>query len=49
MKSSEQKRALDVAVKAARAAGALMEKNIHQPKKINAATQHDLKLELDVQ
>jgi myo-inositol-1(or 4)-monophosphatase len=49
MKPSELKRALDVAVKAARATGALMKKNLHQPKKINAASQHDLKLELDVQ
>jgi myo-inositol-1(or 4)-monophosphatase len=48
MKPSQQKRALDVAVKAARAAGALMKKNFHGPKKINAATQHDIKLELDV-
>jgi myo-inositol-1(or 4)-monophosphatase len=48
MKPSEQKRALDVAVKAARAAGGLMKKNFHEPKKINEVTQHDIKLELDV-
>src|SRR5882724_6554094 len=48
MKSSEQERALDVAVKAARAAGALMRKNFHLPKKTNEVTQHDIKLELDV-
>src|ERR1043165_760591 len=48
MKPSEQKRALAVAVKAARAAGALMKKNFHEPKKINETSQHDIKLELDV-
>lgn len=49
MKPSEQKRALDVAIKSARAAGALMKKHFHEPKRINAATQHDLKLQLDVE
>ncbi|HTD66851.1 MAG TPA: inositol monophosphatase family protein [Candidatus Limnocylindria bacterium] len=48
MKSSEQKRALDVAVKAARAAGGLMKKNFHEPKKVNEMAQYDIKLELDV-
>src|SRR6266550_1262917 len=48
MKSSEQKRALGVAVKAARAAGALMKKHFHEPKKVTETTQHDIKLELDV-
>jgi myo-inositol-1(or 4)-monophosphatase len=48
MKPSELKRALDTAVKAARAAGGLMKKNFHEPKKINETTQHDIKLELDV-
>ncbi len=48
MKSSQQKRALDVAIKAARAAGALMKKNFHGPKKTNEITQFDIKLELDV-
>jgi myo-inositol-1(or 4)-monophosphatase len=48
MKPSEQNRALNAAVKAARAAGALMRKNRYLPKKVNDATQHDLKLELDV-
>lgn len=48
MKSSELKCALDVAVKSARAAGALMKKNFHLPKKINETTQYDIKLELDV-
>src|SRR5438552_11158762 len=48
MKPSQQKRALDVAVKAARTAGALMIKNFHEPKKINETAQYDIKLELDV-
>lgn len=49
MRPAEQKRAFNLAVKAARAAGALMRKNFDQLKKVNEATQHDLKLELDVQ
>ena len=48
MKSSEQKRALKTAVQAARAAGALLMKNFHLPKKINETAQYDIKLELDV-
>ena len=48
MKKSEQRRALVAAVAAARAAGALMRKNLHAPKKINEETLHDIKLELDV-
>ncbi len=48
MKPSDQNRALDVAVKAARAAGALMKKNFHEPKKVNEMAQYDIKLELDV-
>jgi myo-inositol-1(or 4)-monophosphatase len=48
MKPSELKRALAVAVVAARAAGALMRRNARVPKRINLATQHDIKLELDV-
>ncbi len=48
MKSSEQKRALACAVKAARAAGKVMRQNQWASKKINSATQHDIKLELDV-
>jgi len=39
---------LTVAVKAARAAGGLMRKNFHAPKRINEEIQHDIKLELDV-
>jgi myo-inositol-1(or 4)-monophosphatase len=48
MKPSEQKRALNVAVKAAKAVGALMKKNFHLPKKVNETAQFDIKLELDV-
>jgi myo-inositol-1(or 4)-monophosphatase len=48
MTGIETKRALNTAVDAARAAGALMKKNFHSPKKVNEATQHDIKLELDV-
>ena len=47
MKLSEQQRALRAAVAAARSAGAIMAKNLRLPKKINATTQHDIKLELD--
>ena len=36
------------AVKAARSAGELMRRHLRSPKKINSATQHDIKLELDV-
>ncbi len=48
MISSEQRRALAAAVAAARAAGQIMRDNLRSPKKVNQATQHDLKLELDV-
>jgi myo-inositol-1(or 4)-monophosphatase len=40
--------ALFCAVQAARAAGKVMRANLRSTKKINAATQHDIKLELDV-
>lgn len=40
--------ALAVAVTAARAAGRLMEANHFSPKRVNEATRHDIKLELDV-
>ena len=40
--------ALRCAVQASRAAGKLMRANLRSAKKINAATQHDIKLELDV-
>ncbi len=48
MKLSELKRALAAAVTAARASGKLMRLNLRAVKKINEATQHDIKLELDV-
>jgi myo-inositol-1(or 4)-monophosphatase len=48
MKLTEQKRALDCAVRAARAAGKVMRQNLWLPKKVNSTTQHDIKLELDV-
>lgn len=48
MNATEQKKALAVAIKAARAAGQMMRDNLRETKKINEATQHDIKLELDV-
>ena len=39
---------LEVAIKAARAAGALVRENFGQPLKVNVEEAHDLKLELDV-
>lgn len=48
LKPPEQRRALTAAVRAARAAGQLMRRNWRVPKKIDRATRHDLKLELDV-
>jgi len=42
------KDALQSAISAARAAGEIMRRNLRAPKKINEATQHDIKLELDV-
>jgi len=42
-------KALPVAVAAARAAGALMRKNLRAKKQVNEVTAHDIKLELDVQ
>ena len=42
------KQAEKVAVRAARVAGVLMSRNLRSKKKINSATQHDIKLELDV-
>ncbi len=46
--SQELKKALDVAVKAAKAAGKLMRANWHVPKRVNFTDAHDIKLELDV-
>lgn len=48
MKPSQSTKALQCAVAAARAAGKMMRDNFHSPKKVNSATQHDIKLELDV-
>ncbi|HXI70454.1 MAG TPA: inositol monophosphatase family protein [Verrucomicrobiae bacterium] len=48
MKSVSLKLALATAVKAARAAGKIMRANWHQPKHVNSAEAHDIKLELDV-
>lgn len=48
MKQSELKKALTVAVRAAAAAGKLMRQNLRAIKKVNVATSHDIKLELDV-
>jgi myo-inositol-1(or 4)-monophosphatase len=44
----DPKRALACAVKAARAVGKLMRKNLNSEKKINSTTAHDIKLDLDV-
>jgi myo-inositol-1(or 4)-monophosphatase len=48
MKNISLKTALAAAVKAARAAGKVMHANWHQPKRVNSAKAHDIKLELDV-
>ena len=48
MKPTELKRALFTAAEAARAAGQLMRRNLHAAKKVHLATQHDIKLDLDV-
>lgn len=45
---SEQKEALAEAVRAARAAGALMRRNSLVVKQVNSSSRHDIKLELDV-
>ena len=47
MKKSELRRALTATVRAARAAGKLMRQNLHLTKRVNLATSHDIKLELD--
>jgi myo-inositol-1(or 4)-monophosphatase len=49
MKTVSLKSALTVAIKAARAAGKVMRANWHKPKRVNSASAHDIKLELDVQ
>src|SRR4051812_1147285 len=48
MTKKNQDQALSVAITAARSAGKLMRANFHSVKTVNEATQHDIKLELDV-
>ena len=48
MKPINHKNALACAVEAARAAGRMMRDNLRSTKKVNEATPHDIKLELDV-
>jgi len=48
MKKVEYARALKTALAAARAAGALMRKNLDAVKKVNLRATHDIKLDLDV-
>jgi len=48
MKSSQINAALDSATQAARAAGDLMRTHLRRTKKVNEATPHDIKLDLDV-
>lgn len=48
MKLSDLNSALTCAVLAAQAAGQILRQNHRAPKRIDAATQHDIKLELDV-
>ncbi|MCL5096509.1 MAG: inositol monophosphatase [Candidatus Omnitrophica bacterium] len=47
-KPAATKPMLAAAVKAARSAGELMQRNLHAAKKVTEAVQHDIKLELDV-
>jgi len=48
MKSSEEKRALQCAERAARAAGKVIRDNLRATKVVSSSSQHDIKLELDV-
>lgn len=48
MRTPSGTQALNHAVRAARAAGGLMRRNLRATKRINSVTQHDIKLELDV-
>jgi myo-inositol-1(or 4)-monophosphatase len=48
MNKAEYRRALKCALTAARAAGALIRKNLNTTKKVNARASHDIKLDLDV-
>lgn len=47
-KTMNSTKALSTAVRAARAVGTLMRKQLHKTKRANEVTQHDIKLELDV-
>ena len=49
MTVKEKKQLLATAVKAAHAVGDIMRRNLMAVKKINEATQRDIKLELDLQ
>lgn len=49
MKSAQLRSSLETAVAAARDTGALMRKHLRRTKKVNDATRHDIKLDLDVQ
>src|SRR4051812_1575812 len=48
MKSSEKKRALQCAERAARAVGKVIRDNLGAKKTVSSSSQHDIKLELDV-
>jgi hypothetical protein len=48
VKQMNLKQAQAEAVRAARAVGALMRRNLQASKQANSVTQHDIKLELDV-
>ena len=48
MKNISTNKVLTAAVAAAKAAGAVMQKNLREEKKANEVTSHDIKLELDV-
>ena len=48
MTKTELGRMERTAIEAAQAAGKMMRDNLRKPKKVNLATQHDIKLELDV-
>jgi myo-inositol-1(or 4)-monophosphatase len=48
MKLAQQKKALNASIAAAQAVGKLMRQNLRAKKTVDAQTQHDIKLELDV-
>jgi len=39
---------LDAAIKAARAAGEMLQHDFEKPQRVSATTQHDIKLEIDI-